>query len=344
MLKVAIIGAGSWGTALAHVAAENNNSTYLWVRRRELAEEMIKTRENRPYLPGVKISPKINISTDLEEVVSEADIIIVAVPSQAVRTMARKISNFIKDDVIVTSASKGIELNSLKRMSEVLAEELENVKTQNIVALSGPSHAEEVIKNLPTAIVAASSGEQAAEKVQDVLINCNFRVYTNSDVIGVELGGALKNIIAICSGISDGLGLGDNTKAALMTRGIVEITRLGVKLGASPATFSGLSGIGDLIVTCSSDFSRNRRAGIQIGQGKTVEEVIQSTNMVIEGINTTKATFLLAQKHKIEMPITEQAYLVLFEGKDPEVAVKSLMSRVGKHEHEDIITQKFINY
>lgn len=344
MLKVAIIGAGSWGTALAHVAAENNNSTYLWVRRRELAEEMIKARENRPYLPGVKISPKINISTDLEEVVSEADIIIVAVPSQAVRTMARKISNFIKDDVIVTSASKGIELNSLKRMSEVLAEELENVKTQNIVALSGPSHAEEVIKNLPTAIVAASSGEQAAEKVQDVLINCNFRVYTNSDVIGVELGGALKNIIAICSGISDGLGLGDNTKAALMTRGIVEITRLGVKLGASPATFSGLSGIGDLIVTCSSDFSRNRRAGIQIGQGKTVEEVIQSTNMVIEGINTTKATFLLAQKHKIEMPITEQAYLVLFEGKDPEVAVKSLMSRVGKHEHEDIITQKFINY
>ncbi len=344
MLKVAIIGAGSWGTALAHVAAENNNSTYLWVRRRELADEIIKTRENRPYLPGVKISPKINISTDLEEVVSEADIIIVAVPSQAVRTMARKISNFIKDDVIVTSASKGIELNSLKRMSEVLAEELENVKTQNIVALSGPSHAEEVIKNLPTAIVAASSGEQAAEKVQDVLINCNFRVYTNSDVIGVELGGALKNIIAICSGISDGLGLGDNTKAALMTRGIVEITRLGVKLGASPATFSGLSGIGDLIVTCSSDFSRNRRAGIQIGQGKTVEEVIQSTNMVIEGINTTKATFLLAQKHKIEMPITEQAYLVLFEGKDPEVAVKSLMSRVGKHEHEDIITQKFINY
>jgi len=344
VFKVAIIGAGSWGTALAHVAAENNNSTYLWVRRRELADEIIKTRENRPYLPGVKFSQKINISTDLKQVVSDADIVIMAVPSHAVRNMARQIRSYLKKNVIVTSASKGIELNSLKRMSQVLTEELDNVKKQNIVALSGPSHAEEVIRNLPTAIVAASSRQQAAQKVQDALINCNFRVYTNTDIIGVELGGALKNVIAICSGISDGLGFGDNTRAALMTRGIVEITRLGVKLGARPATFSGLSGIGDLIVTCGSAFSRNRKAGIDIGRGKTVNEVIQSTNMVIEGINTTKATFMLAQKHKIEMPITEQAYLVLFERKDPLVAVSSLMSRVGKHEHEDIISEKFITY
>ncbi|HHY42353.1 MAG TPA: NAD(P)H-dependent glycerol-3-phosphate dehydrogenase [Thermoanaerobacterales bacterium] len=344
MFKVAIVGAGSWGTALAHVAAKNNNSTHLWVRRRELADEMINTGENTQYLPCAKISPKIHISTDLEHVVSDADIVIMAVPSHTVRNMAKLIRNFIKKDAIVTSASKGIELGSLKRMSQVLAEELDNIRQENIVALSGPSHAEEVIRNLPTAIVAASSEQEAAQKVQDALINSKFRVYTNTDIIGVELGGALKNIIAICSGISDGLGLGDNTRAALMTRGIVEITRLGVKLGASPATFSGLSGIGDLIVTCSSDLSRNRKAGIDIGRGKTVEEVIQSTNMVIEGINTTKAAFMLAQKYNIEMPITEQAYLVLFENKDPRVAVNSLMSRVGKHEHEDTISEKFIAY
>jgi glycerol-3-phosphate dehydrogenase (NAD(P)+) len=344
VLKVAVIGAGSWGTALAHVAAENNNNTYLWVRRRELAEEIIKTGENRPYLPGADISPKINVSTDIKQVVTDADIVIMAVPSQAIRSMARQIRSFVKEDAIITSASKGIEINSLKRMSQVLAEELDNRKSHNIVALSGPSHAEEVIRNLPTAIVAASPGQEAAEKVQDVLINNNFRVYTNTDIIGVELGGALKNVIAICSGISDGLGFGDNTRAALMTRGIVEITRLGVKLGASPETFSGLSGIGDLIVTCSSDLSRNRKAGIDIGRGKTVEEVMQSTNMVIEGINTTRAAFLLSQKHKIEMPITEQAYRVLFKGKDPLLAVNSLMSREGKHEHEDIISQRFFVY
>jgi len=344
VVKIAVIGAGSWGTALAHVAAENNNITYLWVRRRELADEIVRVCENKPYLPGAKISPKIKVSTDLKQVVSDADIVIMAVPSHAVRNMARQIHNFIKKDAIVTSAAKGIELDSLKRMSLVLTEELDNVKKENIVVLSGPSHAEEVIRNLPTAVVAASCRQRAAQKVQDVLINNNFRVYTSTDIIGVELGGALKNVIALCAGISDGLGFGDNTRAALMTRGIVEITRLGVKLGACPETFSGLSGIGDLIVTCSSNYSRNRKAGIEIGRGKTVEEVVSSTNMVIEGINTTKAAFFLAQKYKTEMPITEQAYKILFEGKDPLVAVYSLMSREGKHEHEDILSQNFFKY
>ena len=344
MFKVAVIGAGGWGTALAHVAAENSNRTFLWARRQELAEEIIRTGENKDYLPGAKISPKVNISTDLKQVVSDADIVIVAVPSHAVRNMAKQIRSFVKEDAIVTSATKGIELGSLKRMSQVLEEELGNVKSHNIVALSGPSHAEEVIRKLPTAVVAASSEKLAAQRVQDALISNNFRVYTNTDIVGVELGGALKNVIALCSGISDGLGFGDNTRAALMTRGIVEITRLGVKMGASPETFSGLSGIGDLIVTCSSNLSRNRRAGIEIGRGKTVEEVIKSTNMVIEGINTTKAAFLLSKKHNIEMPITEQAYQVLFEGKDPMLAVSSLMSRDGKHEHEDILSQKFFKY
>jgi len=344
VFKVAVIGAGSWGTALAHVAAENNNNTYLWARRRELVEDIMRTGENRSYLPGAKISTKVNISTDLEQVVSDADIVIVAVPSHVFRSTTRKIRNLIKEDAVITSATKGIELNSLKRMSQIIEEEFDNVKSENIVALSGPSHAEEVIRNLPTAVVAASSGQKAAQKVQDALINYNFRVYTNTDIIGVELGGALKNVIAICSGISDGLGFGDNTRAALMTRGIVEITRLGVKLGACPETFSGLSGIGDLIVTCSSNFSRNRRAGMDIGRGKTVEEVIRSTNMVIEGINTTKAAFFLAQKYQVEMPITQQAFQVLFEGKDPLMAVTSLMSREGKHEHEDIVFQNFFRY
>ncbi len=226
-------------------------------------------------------------------------------------------------------------------MSQVLAEELYNGDNKNLVALSGPSHAEEVIRNLPTAIVAASSNQHAAEMLQDALMNTNFRIYTNTDIIGVELGGALKNVIAICSGISDGLGFGDNSRAALMTRGIAEITRFGIALGAKPETFSGLSGIGDLIVTCSSQFSRNRKAGMKIGQGKTVKEITESTNMVIEGFNTTKATFLLAKKYGIEMPITEQAYLVLFEGRNPAAAVNSLMNRVGKHEHEDTISQNF---
>jgi glycerol-3-phosphate dehydrogenase (NAD(P)+) len=339
VIKVAVIGAGSWGTALANVTAENDACTYLWVRRQELAEEIRETCENNQYLPGAKLSPKINISTDLEQVVSQADIVIMAVPSHTVRNIAKKISVYLKKDAIVTSATKGIELNSFKRMSQILTEELSQ-RNQNIVVLSGPSHAEEVIRNLPTAIVAASSRQQAAQMVQDVLMNSNFRVYTSVDLIGVELGGALKNVIAICSGISDGLGFGDNTRAALMTRGIVEITRLGIKLGARPATFSGLSGIGDLIVTCSSQFSRNRKAGIAIGRGKTVKEVTESTKMVIEGINTAKAAFQLAQKEKIEMPITEQAYLVLFQRRDPATAVTSLMNRVGKHEHEDTILQK----
>jgi len=339
--KVAVIGAGSWGTALAHVSAENNVNTCLWARRQELVDEIKETRKNESYLPGEKISEKIKVSTDLEKVVSGADIVIIAVPSHGVREIAKKIRVYIKDDAIITSSSKGIELDSFKRMSQVLSEELFKGQKQRIVALSGPSHAEEVIRNLPTTIVAASSNRVAAETVQDILMNNSFRVYTNSDIIGVELGGALKNVIAICSGISDGLGFGDNTRAALMTRGIVEITRLGIKLGGIATTFSGLSGIGDLIVTCSSMYSRNRKAGIEIGKGKTVKEVVKSTKMVIEGINTTKAAFLLSKSLNTEMPITEQAYLVLFEGKSPAEAVSTLMNRQGKHEHEDTISQKF---
>lgn len=343
MPKIAVVGAGSWGTALANISAQNLNDTYLWVRRKELAEEMKKTCENQVYLPGVKFSPRINISIDLEEVTANSDIVILAVPSHAVRSMAKQIRNYLKNDAIVVSAAKGIEIGSFKRMSEVLSEELQELECKkNITALSGPSHAEEVIRNLPTAIVSASPNQKAAEIVQDILMCSNFRVYTNTDIIGVELGGALKNIIAICSGISDGLKFGDNSKAALMTRGIAEMARMGVALGAHPATFAGLSGIGDLIVTCTSLLSRNRRAGIKIGEGQTVKEVTESTRMVIEGFNTTKAVFFLAKKLGVEMPITEQTYLVLFEGKDLLTAVSSLMNRSGKYEHEDVILQNFL--
>ncbi len=341
MIRLAVVGAGSWGTALANVAAKNGNHTYLWARRQELADEINKSLKNEQYLPGASLSSKISVSTDIEQVVSQADIIIMAIPSQAVRDIAKKSSKFIKKGAIIVSASKGIELKSFKSMSQVLSEELCQKNKHSIVALSGPSHAEEVVRDLPTAVVAASADQQAAKMTQDILMNNNFRIYTSMDIIGVELGGALKNVIALCSGISDGLEYGDNTRAALMTRGIAEITRLGIKLGACPATFSGLSGIGDLIVTCSSRFSRNRKAGIRIGKGEPLEKVVKSTNMIIEGVNTTKAVFELAKKQNIEMPISEQAYLVLFKGKDPATAVKSLMSRAGKHEHKDIISHRF---
>lgn len=335
-MKVAVIGAGSWGTTLANVLAQNGNSVALWARRPELAEEIKIYRENKDYLPGVRISENIYVSSDLEKVVYNAEFVVMAVPSHSMGEIARRLASCLKNDAIIISASKGLEIDSFRRMSQVLEQELPSRFCNNLAVLSGPSHAEEVSKKLPTAVVAASIKRQVAEKVQDIFMNSYFRVYTNPDVVGVEIGGALKNVIAICSGISDGLGFGDNTRSALMTRGIVEISRLGVRLGANPATFGGLSGIGDLIVTCSSLHSRNRRAGIEIGRGKSVRQIIESTKMVIEGINTTKAAFLLAKKLNIEMPITEQAYAVLFQNKNPMDAVSDLMTRQGKHEIEDI--------
>lgn len=341
-MKAAIIGAGSWGTALAQVVSQNKITTSLWVRRKELADAMEQLRENREYLPGAKISKEIFINNDLEKVVTNADLIVMAVPSQVTRQIAKKIKNHVSKSSVIVSASKGIEIDSLSRMSEILEEEIPANK-DNVVVLSGPSHAEEVVRGLPTTVVVASHNKEVMEIAQKVFMNENFRVYTNHDIIGVELGGALKNIIAICAGISDGLGFGDNSKAAILTRGIVEITRLGIKLGAHPATFAGLSGIGDLVVTCNSKFSRNRRAGVKIGQGMSAEEVIKSTKMVAEGINTTKATYYLANKLKIEMPITEQAYQIIFENKDPKTAVSILMNRKGKNEIEDLLLGNIFN-
>jgi glycerol-3-phosphate dehydrogenase (NAD(P)+) len=343
-MKAAVVGAGSWGTTLANVLAQNGITVALWARRAELAEEIKNYRENRTYLPGVKISSSIHVSSDLEQVIHDSDFVVMVVPSHSMSVICRQVGKYIKDEAIIISASKGLETDTFRRMSRVLTDELPSRFSESIAVLSGPSHAEEVSKELPTTVVAASVKRQVAEKVQDIFMNAYFRVYTNPDVVGVELGGALKNVIAICSGISDGLGFGDNTRAALMTRGIAEITRLGVKLGANPATFGGLSGIGDLIVTCSSLYSRNRRAGMEIGRGKTVKEVVESTKMVIEGINTTKAAYLLANKLHIEMPITEQAYEVLFQNKNPMDAVSTLMKRQGKHEIEDMVFEKSVEW
>ncbi len=343
--KVSVLGAGSWGTALSLVLAQKNHEVVLWGRREEHIRKIKVTGENLRYLPGVKI-PKTTVLTDeLEEALYQSHYIVIAVPSHAVRGLCKNIKPFIKEDSIVISAAKGIEISTLKRMTEIIKEELDNsIDPKNIAVLSGPSHAEEVARNLPTTVVAAASKKNVAEAVQDLFITERFRVYTNPDVIGVELGGALKNIIALGAGVADGLGFGDNTKAALMTRGIAEITRLGIAMGAEPLTFAGLTGVGDLIVTCTSKYSRNRKAGIKLGQGKTLEQVYEEIHMVVEGIRTTKAAYELQKKYNIEMPITTQTYKVLFENKQPLDAVNDLMTRVRTREMEEVALQKNWNW
>ncbi|MCG0274697.1 MAG: NAD(P)H-dependent glycerol-3-phosphate dehydrogenase [Thermosediminibacteraceae bacterium] len=342
MMKSTVIGAGSWGTAIAQLLSDNGMKVSLWARRQEVAEEIKKSRENRSYLPGVRIPDEILVTSDLNEALDGAEFVIMAVPSQSMRSIVREVRKYIKSQSVIISAAKGIEVGTLLRMSQVIKEELPKELNVDVAVISGPSHAEEVAKRLPTAVVVAAEKRDVAESVQDLFMNSYFRVYTNPDVIGVEMGGALKNVIAICAGIAEGLGFGDNTRAALITRGIIEITRLGLKMGGHSSTFFGLSGVGDVIVTCGSMFSRNRRAGIEIGRGKSVSEVVSSTNMVIEGIHTTKAAYELARKYKVEMPITEQAYKVLYEGKNPMEAVKDLMMRKGKHEIEEVVYNSWI--
>jgi glycerol-3-phosphate dehydrogenase (NAD(P)+) len=327
--NVSIMGAGSWGTALAVLLANNGHQVKMWSCFSEEVEMINRDREHVHKLPGVKVPQGVSCTGDMEEALIDTDAVVSVVPSQTVRKNAVEFSRYIKDGQIIVSCAKGLEDNTGLRMSEVLKQEIPGAL---VVALSGPSHAEEVGKDIPTAIVAASEDMKAAEFVQDLFMSPSFRVYTNSDITGVELGGALKNIIALCAGISDGLGFGDNTKAALMTRGITEMSRLGVSLGAKPETFSGLAGIGDLIVTCTSMHSRNRRAGILIGEGKSVKEAIEEVKMVVEGVTTTKAAYDLAVKQGIEMPITTEAYEVLFNGKNAKQAVIELMTRDKKYE------------
>jgi glycerol-3-phosphate dehydrogenase (NAD(P)+) len=332
-MKIGVIGAGSWGTAISMLLAKKGNDVKIWDRNKSTIDEIDLSRENIKYLPGVMVPSNLIGTVDIEECLNGAEVIVVAVPSHALREICEKIKGVVEERQIFVSLIKGIENGTLKRMSEVLEEYF---PCNRIAVLSGPSHAEEVSRDIPTTVVSTSKCKKTAEIVQDIFITPKFRVYTNPDIIGVELGGAVKNIIALGAGISDGLGYGDNTKAALMTRGIAEIARLGVAMGAQPLTFAGLSGIGDLIVTCTSMHSRNRRAGILIGQGKKVEEALKEVKMVVEGVNTTKSTYELSNKIGVEMPITKELYNVLFLGKEPKYAVSDLMLRDRRHEIEEV--------
>ena len=338
--KVAVIGAGSWGTAIAFVLADNGHETMLWARREEQVVEVNQHSTNQRYLPDVSLPQTLRATSSLEEAVNGADMIVLAVPTVAIREVARDIASYLDEPQLFVHVSKGIEPGSLKRISEMMEEEIPASKRRAIVALSGPSHAEEVVKRQPTTVTAASIDHTAAKAVQDFFMNNYFRVYTNEDIVGVDLGGRRIIKKALGAGATDGIGYGDNAKAALITRGLAEITRLGVAMGAHPLTFSGLSGLGDLIVTCTSEHSRNCRAGNRLGQGQTLEEVTEGMGMVIEGVRTTKAAFELAEKYNVSMPITSAIYHVLFREVTPKEAVDRLMERDKKEEVTGILEKK----
>ncbi|MDO3679190.1 NAD(P)H-dependent glycerol-3-phosphate dehydrogenase [Paenibacillus ehimensis] len=334
--KTAVLVAGSWGTAIASVLADNGRDVLLWSRNRDQVREINEEHRNSRFLPEVPLSSRIRATDSMEEAVKDAVAVVVVAPSSAMRDIAVQLQPHLSPASLLVHATKGFEAGSLKRMSEVLAEELPSYDPNRLVVLSGPSHAEEVIRQCPTTVVVASLDKEAAEQAQDLLINSYFRVYTNPDVIGVEVGGALKNIIALGAGLSDGLDFGDNAKAALLTRGLAEIARLGTAMGGSALTFAGLAGIGDLVVTCTSKHSRNWRAGSMLAQGHSLDEVLQRMGMVVEGVKTTQAAYQLSRQYEISMPITEQLYHVLFNGKNPKTAVEHLMGRGPRHEIEEI--------
>lgn len=326
-MKIAIIGSGSWGTAIAVTLAEKGYDIYLWSYILEESDRLNNDRENKEFLPGVALPENIVCTHDMGKCIDGAEVIVTAVPSPATRTTAKQMAEFVCDGQKIVNISKGLEKDL--RLSEVYRDEIPKA---DISVLSGPSHAEEVSRKVPTTVVVASNNEETAKFLQNVFMTKAFRIYTSSDVIGVELGGALKNVIALCAGISDGLGYGSNTKAALITRGVAEITRLGVAMGAKASTFAGLSGLGDLIVTGTSTLSRNHTAGELLGKGMPLDEVLNTVHMVVEGVNTATAAYNLGKKYGVETPIIDQAYAVLYEGLNPREAVDNLMTREKKSE------------
>ena len=330
-MKIAVMGSGGWGTALAMVLLENGHDVTLWSYTQEESAVLREKREN-PMLKGVPLPEKLHLTWDAG-CVRDCGIVVLATPSFAVRTTARSIAPLLDPGAVLVSVSKGIEKDTSLTLTAAIAEEVG--EGHPIVALSGPSHAEEVGRQVPTVVVSASRDRAAAEQVQDLFMNERFRVYASDDVVGVELGAALKNVIALCAGICDGMGFGDNTKAALMTRGLTEIARLCVAMGGRRETFAGLSGVGDLIVTCTSMHSRNRRCGILIGQGTPTRQAVQEIGAVVEGYYAAATAKALAEKAQVEMPITEAAYQVLYQGKDPHAVIHELMTRDRKHELED---------
>lgn len=323
-MKIAVIGSGSWGCAAAILLAKKGYDIYLWSWQQEETDRLAQDRENKLVLPGKKFPDNITCSHDIGLCVKDADLIVTVAPSPATRTTAKQLAPFVKEGQVLVNLSKGLEDGTLLRLSEVYKEEIPQA---TIAVMSGPSHAEEVSEFMPTTNVVAAENPETAKYIQNIFMTDFFRVYTGSDIIGTELGGALKNVIALCAGICDGVGYGDNSRAALITRGLAEITRLGVKMGAKPETFAGLSGVGDLIVTCTSMHSRNHRAGILLGKGYSLKETLDEVQMVVEGVNTIGAAYNLSKKYDVSMPITSESYKILFEGKDPKHAVIDLMTR-----------------
>lgn len=330
MAKAGIMGAGSWGTALALLLHKNGHEVTVWSISEEEVQMLSKEREHKSKLPGVKLPGDMVFTSDMEKAIAGKDFVVMAVPSPFTRSTARKMKPYVKEGQILVDVAKGIEESTLMTLSQQIEEEIPQA---NVAVLSGPSHAEEVGRGLPTSVVVGAKTKETADYLQEMFMNEVFRVYTSPDILGMELGGSLKNVIALAAGIADGLGYGDNTKAALITRGIQEIARLGVEMGGAIESFTGLTGIGDLIVTCASVHSRNRKAGYLIGQGMSMQEAMDEVKMVVEGVYSTKAAVRLGKKYGVDLPIIEQVNAVLFEGKSAAEAVKELMMREGKAEH-----------
>lgn len=336
MDKICILGSGSWGTAQAVLLSKNALRVCLWGRHEDGLEDVIRSRENRRFLPGVPLPENVELLFDLEQALQGAKLVVCAVPSQVLRGVLEKIKNILPADTVIVNTAKGLEIETGMRLSQVTQDVLGDEIRRRFAVLSGPSHAEEVAREIPTAVTVAAHYRETAIFVQDAYMSPMFRVYTNPDVAGVELGGALKNIIALAAGIVDGLGYGDNTKAALLTRGLTEITRMGEAMGGKARTFSGLSGMGDLVVTCSSRHSRNRLAGELIGRGRSLKQALSEVGMAVEGAPTTKAAQRLAEELKVEMPITSACYRTLYLEQSPLEGLEILMARRKKHEVEEI--------
>jgi len=334
--NVSVLGAGSWGTALSILLAKKGIRVKLWARRENHAQELNKIRENTRYLPGVRLPDNITCNHNLSDVVTECEVILFVIPSHGVREVAKKVSEIFKDvkslPLAVVSAVKGIEQDSLFTMVDVFQQELPSELSGKFAVLSGPSFAEEVANEVPTAVTIAATEVSVANMLQGLFATTYFRVYTSNDVVGVQLGGAIKNVMAIAVGISDGLGFGTNTRAALITRGLAELTRLAVRMGANPLTLAGLAGLGDLVLTCTGDLSRNRHVGLELGRGKKLPQILSEMKMVAEGVKTTKAVWQLAKRYGVEMPITEHVYAVLYKDLDPKDAVRHLLLRPPRPE------------
>ena len=333
MERISVIGAGSWGIALANLLAGNGHDVTVWSIMKDEIEMLDKNHEHLDKLPGVKLNDSIKYTTDLEMACKDKNILVLAVPSVYTRNTSHSMAPYVTDGQIIVNVAKGVEENTLLTLSDIIEEE---IPCANVCVLSGPSHAEEVGRGLPTTVVVGSRDQKTAEYLQDTFMNDFFRVYTSSDILGIELGGALKNVVALAAGIADGLGYGDNAKAALITRGISEIARLGIAMGGQFETFCGLTGIGDLIVTCASMHSRNRRAGILIGQGKSAKEAMDEVKMVVEGVYSAKAAMGLSRKYNVDLPIIAEVNKILFENKPPKDVGRCLMNREKKDEHVGI--------